>query len=148
MRVFSNNEVSQSQVSDNELVLSNEFIELLKLALEFLDDGTPSSGVILVKEQALDSRWNFDENWKEAFDFGVVVSILSKKFRISPFVDDVSLNGTWFSQAVFTIKEIGKVGEVQSKIKFIVLEPFVTISISKIFKFYTWITEKKSVNLG
>lgn len=72
------------------------------------------------------------------------MSILTKKFLVSPFADDISLDSWGLADVVFTVNQIRKVGEIQAKMEFIFFEPFIWASVMDIFEVNSCVAEKKS----
>ena len=93
--------------------------------------------MVLVEEESLHCAGYLLEDGEETVDLGAVVDVLAEQLGLSPFVDHVPLDGAGFAQVVFAVDQVGQVGEVQSEVQLVLLEPFVSLSVCKVLKLYS-----------
>lgn len=85
--------------------------------------------MLFVEEESLDGSCYFIENREDAFNLGVIFDRFPEECGIAPFVDDIFLNCSRLSDVVFSVDEVREVGEVQSKVEFVLLEPLVALGV-------------------
>lgn len=105
--VLSDDEVGEGQIAEDKLLLSNKLLEVFEFWEVFRDGFGLHSFVVLVEEESSHCSSDLVENWKEAFEFGVVGVVLSQELSLPPSLDDVALNGLRFSEVVLSVDEIG-----------------------------------------
>lgn len=98
--------------------------------------------MIFVPEQSSNVLQSIIQNAQDVINFSLVLSILSKKFSPSGTVDDVFSNSCWLSELEVTINKIGKIGEVKSKIFFVLLKPFFSALVLNLSEFSAGVGEK------
>ena len=129
MGVLRNDEVGECQITEDEFLFPDELLEFFEFG-EVLRDGLSLYGfVVLVEEQSAHCPSDFVEDRKEAFEFGVVVVILSQELSLSPSFDDVPLNGLRLGDVVLSVDKVGEVGEVEPERLLVSFEPLIPVSV-------------------
>lgn len=76
--IFSDDEISECQISQNSVPFSNEFVEQFEFWFVFLNNSSFGSFMIFVEEKGLYCTWDLLENRKDAINLGTVMCILAK----------------------------------------------------------------------
>ena len=129
MGVLRNDEIGEGQIAEDEFLFPDELLEFFEFG-EVLRDGLSLYGfVVLVEEQSAHCPSDFVEDRKEAFEFGVVVVILSQELSLAPSFDDVPLNGLRLGDVVLSVDKVGEVGEVEPERLLVSFEPLIPVSV-------------------
>lgn len=112
MGVLRNNEVGEGQIAEDEFLFPDELLEFFEFGEVFRDGLSLYRFVVLVEEQSAHRTCDFVEDRKEAFEFGVVVMVLTQELSFAPSFDDVPLNGLRLCDVVLPVDKVGEVGEV------------------------------------
>ena len=129
MGVLRNDEVGEGQITEDEFLFPDELLEFFEFG-EVLRDGLSLYGfVVLVEEQSAHCPSDFVEDRKEAFEFGVVVVVLSQELSLAPSFDDVPLNGLRLGDVVLSVDKVGEVGEVEPERLLVSFEPLIPVSV-------------------
>ena len=129
MGVLRNDEVGEGQIAEDEFLFPDELLEFFEFGEVFRDGLSLYGFVVLVKEQSTYCPSDFIEDRKEAFEFGVVVMVLTQELSLSPSFDDVPLNGLRLGDVVLPVDKVGEVGEVETERLLVCFEPLIPVSV-------------------
>jgi hypothetical protein len=148
VRIFSNNEVCQGQISQGPLFLADEFLEKVELWFDSFPGLFDLAFVFGVKEELSDVHSDISEDSDDFIDFGNIISILSEEFFLSRFFNDVSFDSIGLRNFQISVDEVREVGEVKAKIKLIIAKPLSGVAVSDVLPFEACVCKKKSWNLS
>lgn len=129
MGVLRNDEVGEGQIAEDKFLFPDELLEFFEFGEVFRDGLSLYSFVVLVEEQSTHRTSDFVEDRKEAFEFGVVVVVLSQELSFAPSFDDVPLNGLRLGDVVLPVDKVGEVGEVEPERLLVCFEPLIPVSV-------------------
>lgn len=129
VRVFSDDEVSQSQMAKGEWLLSDGCLKLVQFWRVFFEDLELGSFVIFVEEKCFDGSADLIEDGKDGIKPGSFLYVPSQKRFLAPTMTDVPLNCLSFCDAVISIDQVRQVGETEPRALLVLLEPLIRIFV-------------------
>ncbi len=112
--------VSQSQIAQSEILISNKFVQLLQLSLDLIVIETTLFSIVVRRVEHVDSRVkNVLQHEQNHLYLRLILDCLAQQLSLLRFTDNVICNSHRFSQLKIPINQVRKVGEIETQFVFI-----------------------------
>ena len=144
VEIFSQHKIYDGKIAQSEVILSNKISNGIKLRPCLFKGVNFEIFIIFVPEKTTDLFVSILKDSKKIINSTSIFRILSKKISLSRSLSNISSNSHWFCELEISINKIREIGEVESKIELIFLEPLVRVIILNFFKFKAWVSHQQS----
>ena len=144
-----NLEVSQSEVSQHPLLISQELVNQISLSLNLISEHLLLILLKLLTHAQLDGRSRqIIDHSQNIINSGLILNILTQQVSLASSLDDIPADSFRLCQFEVTVNQIGEVGEVQSEILFVGSEPLLGGSVGLVGELDAAVGEEKTGDLS
>ena len=112
IRSLSDLEISDGEVSQSPLLVSNKVLDVVEFGSGLLQHFTFDAIVLLVPVQASDLLESIFQDSNQVVDSGSVLDSLTEKLSVTRLEDNVPVDGSGLGKFEIAVNKVGEVGEI------------------------------------